>query len=207
MAGPDRRPPPREMTEKILIILLPLIFPGTFITRNLVVKARTGQRIKASDPLVTLSIVLTNLCIFNTIFSTLSEGWYQYTGPLTFLRSPRVAHAGLTLFALGGVMGWIFSGQLGKSWRVGVHPEQKTELVQSGIYAHIRNPYFLSYFIMFAALFLVRPSLGTALLVIATIGVFHRMVRKEEAYLLPVHGKAYANYRASTGRYLPRWFR
>ena len=76
MAGPDRRPPPREMTEKILIILLPLIFPGTFITRNLVVKARTGQRIKASDPLVTVSIVLTNLCIFNTIFSTLSEGWY-----------------------------------------------------------------------------------------------------------------------------------
>ena len=37
------------MTEKILIIFLPLVFLGAFIARNLVVKAKTGQRIKASD--------------------------------------------------------------------------------------------------------------------------------------------------------------
>ena len=107
---------------------------------------------------------------------------------------------GLTLFGIGVVMGWVFSAQLQDSWRVGVHPDQKTTLIQSGNYARIRNPDFLSYFIMFGGLFLVRPSLMMMVLAIATIVIFHRMVLKEEAYLSRVHGQAYEAYKKATGR-------
>ena len=102
-------------------------------------------------------------------------------------------------------MGWLFSAQLRESWRVGVHDNQKTELIQSGIYKYIRNPYFLSYFIMFFGQFLVRPSFVMVALIAISIAIFHRMVLKEEAYLLTIHGKEYEEYRYITGRYIPRY--
>ena len=184
------------MTEKILITLLPLIFLGTFIIRNLIVKAHTKQRIRSSDFLLTISIILTNLCILMTIFSTYSENWYQLLGAILFLRSPMISYAGLSLFGISIIMGWFFSAQLKESWRVGVHKNQRTELIQNGIYTYIRNPYFLSYFIMFFSLFLVRPSLVMAVLVISNVGIFHRMVLKEEAYLFSIHGKEYEKYKS-----------
>lgn len=195
---------PLTMIEKILIIVLPLIYLGAFITRNLRVRANTRQRIRAADPLLTASIALTSLCILTAVLSTLTEPWYLLMGPVALLRSPLFSFLGLALFGIGVVMGWFFSGQLKNSWRVGVHPDQKTALIQSGIYARIRNPYFLSYFIMLGGLLLVRPSVVMMLLVIATIAIFHRMVLKEEAYLSRVHGQTYEAYRKATGRYLPR---
>jgi len=42
-------------------------------------------------------------------------------------------------------------------------------------------------------------------LVIATLIIFHRMVIKEEAYLLTIHGKEYEKYKNKTGRYVPRF--
>lgn len=192
------------MTEKILIILLPLVYLGTFIARNLIVKGHTQQRIRASDPLLTASIAVTTLSIFLAILSTWSEGSYRLVGAISFFRSPWVSHAGLILFGISIVMGWIFSAQLKESWRVGVHRDQKTELIRAGIYARLRNPYFVSYFIMFLGLFLVRPSIAMAGLVTVAVTLYHRMVLKEEACLLTLHGKEYENYRNETGRYWPQ---
>lgn len=192
------------MTEKTLIILLSLIFLGTFVARNLIVKVKTKQTIRASDPLLTASMISTTLCIFATIFSTSSDIFYHYFGSILFLNSPAVSYFGLFLFALSIIMGWFFSAQLRESWRVGVHDNQKTELIQSGIYKYVRNPYFLSYFIMFIGQFLVRPSFIMIVLIAITIAIFHRMVLKEEAYLLTIHGKKYEEYRNITRRYIPR---
>jgi protein-S-isoprenylcysteine O-methyltransferase Ste14 len=193
------------MTEKILIILLSLVFLGTFVARNLLVKAKTKQPIKASDPLLTASMIFVNLCIFMAIFSTASDTFYQLLGVIFILRIPVVSYFGLSLFAISIIMGWFFSAQLNESWRVGVHDNQKTKLIQSGIYKYVRNPYFLSYFIMFIGQFLLRPSLVMFVLIGITIAIFHRMVLKEEAYLLTIHGKEYEKYKKSTGRYIPRY--
>ena len=195
------------MIEKILIILLPLIFLGTFITRNLIVKLRTKQAIKASDPIISATIILTNSCIFVTIVSTYSNHWYQFMGIVHFLRSPFISYIGLCLFAIGIVIGFYFSSQLKNSWRIGILKDQKIELIQDGIYAYIRNPYFLSYFIIYFSLFLVRPSLVMIVLVIITVAVFHQMVLKEESYLLLIHRKKYETYKRRTGRYFPHIFK
>ena len=193
-----------KMTEKILIILLSLIFLGTFVTRNLIVKSKTKQTIRASDPLLTASMISTTLCIFVTIFSTSSDNFYHLLGAILFLSSPTVSYFGLFLYALSIIIGWLFSAQLKDSWRVGVHDNQKTELIQSGIYKHVRNQYFLSYFMMFIGQFLVRPSFVMIVLIAITIAIFHRMVLKEEAYLLTIHEIKYEEYRNITGRYIPR---
>jgi protein-S-isoprenylcysteine O-methyltransferase Ste14 len=192
------------MVEKIAIVALTALFFSLFFTRNLLVERRTGQSIRTRDRLVVTSIVLSTACFVITILSTYSQQWYHRVGAIAFLRHPFVAYSGLALFALSIVGAWILSGQLKDSWRVGVPDDQQTELIQDGIYAYCRNPYYLSYYIMFFGLFLVRPSLVLFVLIIVIIAVFHRMVLKEEAYLHNKHGKAYEAYKRKAGRYIPR---
>ncbi len=45
------------MIEKILVLILPLMFLGLFIARNLIVKARAGESIRSQDRWVTASIM------------------------------------------------------------------------------------------------------------------------------------------------------
>ena len=139
-----------------------------------------------------------------TVLSVYSDPFYRLTGALFFIRQPFLSYLGLVLFAVAIILGAIFSAQLKDSWRIGVHEDQKTTLVKDGIYAHIRNPYFLSYFIMFFSLLCIRPSLLLLVLILAAVVVFHQMVLKEERYLLGVHGTEYKAYKNNTGRYLPR---
>ena len=46
------------MIEKIVVLILPLLFLGFFIARNLIVKARARESIRSRDRLVTSSIIL-----------------------------------------------------------------------------------------------------------------------------------------------------
>ena len=116
-----------------------------------------------------------------------------------------IAFVGLALFAISIIMGWLFAAQMKGSWRVGVNDDQKTELIQNGIYRYVRNPYFITYFIIFFSLFLVRPSIVMIVLIIINIVIFHRMVIKEETHLLKIHGAQYEQYKKETGRYVPRF--
>lgn len=193
----------RKMIEKVLIILFPLIGILTFIARNIIVRSHTQKKIRASDPLLKISVFLTIFCILIAIISTHSEYWYQKMGAISFLRFDWISYVGLYLFGFNVILEWFISGQLKESWRVGVHHDQKTDLIKNGIYAYTRNPYFLSYFIGFVCLFLVRPSVLIIFLIISTIIVFHILVLKEESYLMSIHGKEYEEYKNTTSRYLP----
>lgn len=125
-------------------------------------------------------------------------------GKIAFLKNYFISYAGLLLFGISIILCWIISAQLKDSWRVGVQEDQKTVLIKDGVYAYVRNPYFLSYFIMYLGLFLVRPSFVLLVMVIATVAMFNKMVLKEEIHLLNMHGKEYEEYKAKTGKYLPR---
>jgi protein-S-isoprenylcysteine O-methyltransferase Ste14 len=192
------------MVEKVLIVALTVVLLGLFFLRNLLVQRRTGQIIRSRNRLVLTSTVLSTACFVVTILSVYSEQWYHRMGVIDFLSHPFVAYSGLVIFAASIVAGWVVSAQLRDSWRVGVPHDQKTELIQDGIYAYCRNPYFLCYYLIFFGLFLIRPSLVLLVLVLAIMAIFHRMVLKEEAYLHNKHGKAYEAYRKRAGRYIPR---
>ncbi len=191
------------MTEKILLIGLTALFIITFTIRNLLVRKRTGKPVRARDRFVALSVITSILCFAVTILST-NEPVYRYMGPIAPLRHPLVSFIGLTLLGFSTILVWVVSAQLRDSWRVGVHEDQKTELIQDGLYAYVRNPYFLSYYVLFLGLFLVRPSLVLLLLAAITVFSFHRMILHEETHLFAAHGNAYKEYAARTGRYLPR---
>ncbi len=92
---------------------------------------------------------------------------------------------------------------MGKSWRMGIDPNEKTPLVVSGPYAYVRHPiYALSSVLMLATMLAIPSPLMIA------VGITHLLLlqweaRREEQHLIRVHGQLYQNYFDSVGRFVP----
>jgi protein-S-isoprenylcysteine O-methyltransferase Ste14 len=109
----------------------------------------------------------------------------------------------VALFAY--IFTWICWKRMGKSWRMGIDPNEKTQLIVTGPYQRLRHPiYALSSLLMLATM-LAYP---TPLMIL--VGFLHLLLlqleaRREEAYLRRVHGSAYEDYCHRVGGFLPRW--
>jgi protein-S-isoprenylcysteine O-methyltransferase Ste14 len=94
--------------------------------------------------------------------------------------------------------------RMGRNWRMAVVPGERTELVTGGLYRYVRHPiYALSILLMLCSAIVV-PTAPMLVVAAIHIGLMLGKARNEEAFLLGVHGDAYAAYRARTGRFLPR---
>lgn len=94
--------------------------------------------------------------------------------------------------------------EMGESWRIGVDPEERTELVTGGVYGFVRNPIFTAMLAATVGLALMVPSwvsVAAAVTLLVALEVQVRMV--EEPYLATVHGESYARYRRQAGRFFP----
>ena len=118
-----------------------------------------------------------------------------------------IGYAAAILVAACLAASWVCWQRMGKNWRMGINPNEKTTLIVSGPYAYVRHPiYALSTLMMFATV-LAAPS--PAML---AAGLVHSLLlqweaRREEEYLLSVHGETYGRYRAAVGRFVPRGFK
>lgn len=124
--------------------------------------------------------------------------------PIAALDVAAVHIAGFVLAVAG--IGATFYAQvaMGSSWRIGVDPVERTELVTSGPFSLVRNPIFSAMLPTALGLTMLVPSwvslLGLAGLVLA-LELQVRVV--EEPHLLRAHGGAYAGYAARVGRFVP----
>ena len=124
--------------------------------------------------------------------------------PIATLDAPAGHLAGVLLsaFGLAGVVG--SQGAMGASWRIGVDPGERTELVTTGPFRIVRNPIFSFLICFHAGLALLVPSapaLAGLALLIASFELQVRLV--EEPYLLRSPGEAYADYARRVGRFVP----
>jgi len=93
--------------------------------------------------------------------------------------------------------------KMGKEWRMGINPDEKTQLIVSGPYAYVRHPiYALSSILMLATVAAVPSP------VMVAVGLVHLLLlqweaRREERYLVLHHGEAYADYRRRVGAFVP----
>ncbi len=109
------------------------------------------------------------------------------------------------MLALGGI-GLTLYAQLamGDSWRIGVDPGERTELVTAGPFAVVRNPIFAAMIPTALGLALLVPSAVAIAGFAALVGALELQVRVvEEPYLARVHGDAYGAYAARVGRFAP----
>jgi protein-S-isoprenylcysteine O-methyltransferase Ste14 len=94
--------------------------------------------------------------------------------------------------------------RMGKNWRMAVTPDQKTELVTTGLYGYIRHPiYALSILLMLCSAAVV-PTVPMAVVAAVHVALMLAKARNEERFLLAALGEAYARYCRRTGRFLPR---
>ena len=108
------------------------------------------------------------------------------------------------LFGVGIAVVVVAQLQMGASWRIGVDPDERTELIRDGLYRWSRNPIYAGMVAFCAgiALMLTEPwSAAATVLMLVGVEVQVRVV--EEPYLRSVHGAAFEAWAAGTGRFVP----
>ncbi len=116
-----------------------------------------------------------------------------------------VGHAIGVVLAAGGIL-LTFGAQLamGDAWRIGVDPEEHTELVTDGPFGLVRNPIYSALTPTVLGLVLMVPNVLAIAAIVALVVALELQVRfVEEPYLLQVHGDSYAAYATRVGRFFP----
>jgi protein-S-isoprenylcysteine O-methyltransferase Ste14 len=114
-------------------------------------------------------------------------------------------HAIGAILAAVGIGGTLWAQlAMGDSWRVGVDPDARTDLVARGPFRWVRNPIYSWMTLASAGLVLVSPNALAVTSLMALLVALEIQVRAvEEPYLERTHGDAYRRYAASTGRFVP----
>ncbi|MCS7040675.1 MAG: isoprenylcysteine carboxylmethyltransferase family protein [Caldilineales bacterium] len=113
----------------------------------------------------------------------------------------------LVIAAVAFALTWVCWLKMGKSWRMGIDPNEKTQLVFSGPFAYVRHPIYGLSQVLVVMTALIVPT--PAMLVVSALHILFMQweVRREDAYLVAVHGDAYARYKSAVGRFIPRSLR
>jgi len=112
---------------------------------------------------------------------------------------------GIVLAVVGIVLTVGAQYSMGASWRIGVDPQERTELVMGGAFRYARNPIFTAMLITAIGLTMTIPNVISIIGLVALIAALEIQVRLvEEPYLVATHGDAYRAYASRVGRFAPR---
>jgi protein-S-isoprenylcysteine O-methyltransferase Ste14 len=124
--------------------------------------------------------------------------------PITILDRTPFRAAGAVLVVVGIAATLATQLAMGASWRPDVDPTTRTALVTTGPFRLVRNPIFTATAATAAGLALIVPNLVAVTMLAAFLTALQVQVRLvEEPYLHRVHGTAWEQYAARTGRFLP----
>jgi protein-S-isoprenylcysteine O-methyltransferase Ste14 len=182
-----------------VILLHQILFQGMFLAKNIYLRHKLGVAVRGGNREANLAIIFFAVFIALSLVFALSEnapGRVALLSPAAALATATVVLVLNLLVAAASLLG------LRDSWRVGIIEDQQTALVEDGIYRYSRNPYFLSYLLLFAAYTVLLQNLVLALLGAVGFVLIHAMVRREEHYLAAVHGDTYREYCGRVPRYL-----
>jgi protein-S-isoprenylcysteine O-methyltransferase Ste14 len=111
---------------------------------------------------------------------------------------------GIVLATAGIVLTFMAQLAMGEQWRIGVDPEERTDLVTDGPFRLVRNPIYSAMLPTVLGLALMVPNVVAVLaLAVLAVGLELQVRRVEEPYLLRAHGAEYASYAAQVGRFVP----
>ena len=199
----------KETLRIILPLYLLAFFVVAFLWRSYLVYKRTGVNpyvVGKSDrpidfienyypiPLVVIAI--------NTLLFSLFPSVYQFATPIVWLDNTIVQVAALALMFFALMWTATAQMQMGKSWRIGIDTENKTELVEKGLFKISRNPIFLGMRVALLGFFLALPNAFTLAAVALAEILMQMQVRLEEEFLTGVHGDKYRKFCSRVRRWI-----
>jgi protein-S-isoprenylcysteine O-methyltransferase Ste14 len=139
--------------------------------------------------------------ILHPLYSALADDPPRALRPIYV--SPIVSGVALVIALAAFVATLVCWKRMGKSWRMGIDPGEKTQLILTGPYEYVRHPiYALSSALMLATVAIV-PSPLMFVVAACHLLLLQWEARREEQYLLSVHGPAYEHYMKRVGRFVP----
>ena len=112
------------------------------------------------------------------------------------------AGAALALAGLGLLLASFV--HMGRSWRIGIDPESREQLVTTGVFGISRNPIYVAIDLLAVSAFAMSGSLYFLLSGLAVMAGIHVQILREERFLATAFGAEYAAYRRRVHRYLGR---
>jgi protein-S-isoprenylcysteine O-methyltransferase Ste14 len=138
------------------------------------------------------------LSVFANFSAFADEPWFNISIPFSwYLRV-----VGIIILVIGfAIFDWsiIVRGRYATSWKMA----EDHKLVTWGPYRYVRHPSYLSYFLMFLGMFLLRQTI-IALIPIIAIPGYILLSEKEEKLLIQRFGKHYLEYMKHTGKFVPK---
>ncbi|MBN7816861.1 methyltransferase family protein [Algoriphagus pacificus] len=127
---------------------------------------------------------------------------YYFLNPITILSWNSIQMVGVALLLISFLWTLIAQVQMSDSWRIGIDYDEKTKLVDKGVFTISRNPVFLGVVVFYIGIFLILPNTLSFTLAVVMLIIVQVQVRLEEEYLLETHGKAYQIYKNSVRRWI-----
>lgn len=182
-----------------IILLHQILFQGIFIYKNLFLRKKLGIEIRGRN----VEALAAQVLFAGFIAVALGISLFDITfGQILIVNQDATLTIALILMVLSLGISAASLIHLKDSWRVGVLENQKTELITTGIYSYSRNPYFVSYIIMFVAYTLILQNAILLVFLFVNLAINHKMILKEEAWLQSNHGEKFLTYKQHVPRYL-----
>ena len=184
-------------------------FVVAFLWRSYLVYKRTGVNPyvigRSKGPVgfveMLLRVPLVLLALVTFVYAVF-PGVYQFAVPLNWLDSLIIQVTGLVLMGVALIWTAIAQAQMGKSWRVGIDKENRTELVESGLFKISRNPIFLGLRVAIVGFFFAMPNAVTLVVMVLSDVLMQIQVRLEEEFLTGVHGDKYREFCSRVRRWI-----
>lgn len=124
--------------------------------------------------------------------------------PLGLLHATWLQVIGIAL-AVAGIAATVYAQlAMGDSWRIGTDRDEKTALVNTGVFGWVRNPIYSAMLAFSLGIALLTPNAVTLVGFGLLVGSIHLTVRMvEEPHLHRTHGDSYHDYTTRVGRFIP----
>lgn len=180
-----------------------------FVIRSLVLWKKTGKNpfmFSKSDGAHDYAGKVYKLMVVGTWISiamfSFFDSYYKYLLPIWYLDMEwlRISGVGFVLLAFVWII--VAQFQMKNSWRIGIDYNDKTELIDSGLFQISRNPIFLGVIVSYIGTFLIIPNLLSFCIMVLTIVILQVQVRLEEEFLIKIHGDEYNVYKNKVRRWI-----
>lgn len=190
------------MLHQTLAILVLVAFYMIYFTKMLLQKKhgiqthQIGRRKEKGIHTVETFMSIATLCVPVAQVVSILFNWSWLPNSARF--------TGFCVGAIGDAVFLVAVITMKNSWRAGIPQNDKTELVQDGIYRWSRNPAFLGFDFMYIGVCLMFCNPLTIVFSLFAMITLHLQILQEEKYLAATFGTPYAEYRSQVFRYAGR---